>query len=747
MNDYDFKNLNDKEFEVLATDLLSKRDGVKYERFKPGRDGGIDGRYFSVSGKSTILQCKHWISTPLEKLIKNLKDKELLKIRKLNPDRYILILSHPLSVNDKDVIFKTLSPYIKTPADILGKEDLNDILSLNGDIERRHYKLWIASSNVLSALLNKAILDRSDSLLEDIRSNSHIYVETENHSLALDKLDKLGTVIITGPAGIGKTTLAEQLLLHYTASGYSLFYISEEIKEAENAFTNDDNQIFFFDDFLGRNYLEALSGHEGTHIVNFINRVKKNKNKKFILTSRSTILNQGKILIDVFENNNIKKNEFEISFDSFSILDKAKILYNHIWHSSLSAEHVDQLYLNKRYKDIINHRNYNPRIIKFITDSERLDDCDASKYWQYSKSLLENPAEVWSNPFEAQHDDFGRALILLVTLNSRAIEQAALSEAYARLLSLPFASSMHGKKDYLQQLKHLVGSMLNRTILKNSSLINLFNPSIGDFVLKRYSSDVPALRDAFTCLRSTSSIKTVIDLNKNALITDSAKNEILGGIIQSAHSINYAGYDAEYISLAIFNYYKNISSLGYTEIIDSASRFALNSDSSVISINMLRLVEWRLMKSLSTSMEIFNFIKKCMKSGVNFEEAEIISRIIANLPGDLCDDANSDLEDAFSEYLCNSVHDEFSDNDIFGGVQPSFLEDAIDNLRDLIKEKFKEINIDVSSSLVDDIIDAYDMDSKSETYFDYEEEDFYFERENNYTEEKFDEVEDLFDRS
>lgn len=46
MSDYDFSTLNDKEFEILATDLLSKRDNVKYERFKPGRDAGVDGRFF-----------------------------------------------------------------------------------------------------------------------------------------------------------------------------------------------------------------------------------------------------------------------------------------------------------------------------------------------------------------------------------------------------------------------------------------------------------------------------------------------------------------------------------------------------------------------------------------------------------------------------------------------------------------------------------------------------------------------------
>ena len=46
MPDYDFKALNDKEFEIFCVDLLSEVEKHRFERFKPGKDLGIDGRYF-----------------------------------------------------------------------------------------------------------------------------------------------------------------------------------------------------------------------------------------------------------------------------------------------------------------------------------------------------------------------------------------------------------------------------------------------------------------------------------------------------------------------------------------------------------------------------------------------------------------------------------------------------------------------------------------------------------------------------
>ena len=750
MTDYDFKTLNDKEFEVLATDLLSKRDNVTYERFKPGRDGGVDGRYFSTNGNEVILQCKHWISSPLEKLIKKISQEEILKIKRLNPEKYILVLSHSLSRNDKNVIQTALSPYIKSPSDILGKEDLNDILSLHEDIEKKHFKLWITSSNVLSILINKPIYDRSASLLEDIRSNAHMYVKTSNHADALKKLEALGTIIITGPAGIGKTTLAEQLLLYYSALGYSLHSISEEIKEAESVLNPEKNQIFYFDDFLGRNYLEALSGHEGSHIVNFIKRIKKDKNKRFILTSRTTILNQGKILNDEFHNNNIQRNEYEISFDSFSELDKAKILYNHIWHSSLSEDFIDQLYYKKRYKEIIQHRNFNPRIIKFITDSSRLNQCSVENYWLYSKSLLENPADVWSNSFEAQHDDFGRALILLITLNSRDTSEQDLAEAFTRFISTPYAASMHGKKDFIQQIRHLAGSMLNRiTTQNNVVLINLFNPSIGDYVLKRYSHDVPALRAAFLCLRSTSSLNTIINMEANKLISNDVKNNLFDAIIDNSISIKHVSYSDTYIGLLVFSRYKNINDPSIREIIESVSMVTMASEDYPKIIYSLKLANWRLKEKISSHLEISSYLFRYMDAVIDFEEAELIASMIEELPEKLQYDLLTKLEDGVTEYLADEVESEFSEANVFDNVTPNDLYSAKDNLRELIEEKFRTINIEVSEINIDKIIESYNFENRAADYFGYYDDLSYEKREhiqivpyNN-----IDAIDDLFERN
>ncbi|MND91178.1 hypothetical protein D3C80_832900 [compost metagenome] len=61
MADYDFHTLNDKDFEELVVDLLSAEFDKRIERFKVGKDGGVDGRFFNIDGGEQIIQCKHWI--------------------------------------------------------------------------------------------------------------------------------------------------------------------------------------------------------------------------------------------------------------------------------------------------------------------------------------------------------------------------------------------------------------------------------------------------------------------------------------------------------------------------------------------------------------------------------------------------------------------------------------------------------------------------------------------------------------
>ena len=341
MTDYDFSTLNEKEFENITIDLISLDKHKRFKRFKAGKDCGIDGRFYHDDGNEEIIQCKHYLKTGFDGLIRSLKkksDKDINEIDKvciLNPKKYIFVTSLPLSAQNKITIKELFSPFIKNDDDIYGQEDLNDLLSINSNIEEKYYKLWISSTTVLNRMFNNAINGRSETLIEEIRENSKYYVITDNYNEALKKINKSNVIIIAGEPGIGKTTLAEHIALYYIEKDFEFYDIENSINEAENIFHREKKQVFYFDDFLGSNYLEAIEDKKDSHIIKFIERIKKDKHKRFILTSRTNIFNQSILLSDTFSSKNISKNEFILKIDSLKDIDKARILYNHIWHSSL----------------------------------------------------------------------------------------------------------------------------------------------------------------------------------------------------------------------------------------------------------------------------------------------------------------------------------------------------------------------------------------------------------------------------
>ncbi|TYR30787.1 hypothetical protein FXV77_21805 [Sphingobacterium phlebotomi] len=508
---FDFSKLNDREFEALIASIIQKEINKKVEIFKSGKDGGVDGRFW-IGTKEGIIQCKHYLETPYNKLISKLKSEELGKVKKLNPAKYIFVTSKKLSRQNKKQIKEIFHPYILSESDVWGNEDLNSFLSQrkNQDIVEKHFKLWITSTSVLDFIFNNAIKGRSESTIRDMEEVAYKYVITENHNKGIRILEENNVIILTGEPGIGKTTLADNLALYYILKGYEFCDIEENISEAESLFREKEKKkiLFYCDDFLGSNLYDAISNKRDSHIGKFINRVRKDDSKKFILTSRTNILNKAFSLSHIFQNEKIRKNEYLLQIENLTNLDKAKILYNHIYHSNLNEEFIEKIYQNKRYKEIIKHRNFNPRIIEFILDSSLVEHLDPNDYWEYITKSLNKPKVIWRDYFQNQADDCIRALTFLTVFNNGKISENILRRSYYSFLEIHKVNlGDHSDKSFEAVRKLATKSLLNRNQSEQNTFeYVLFNPSIADFVLASYSNETDLISNLIKALETKSSI-------------------------------------------------------------------------------------------------------------------------------------------------------------------------------------------------------------------------------------------------
>lgn len=286
---------------------------------------------------------------------------------------------------------------------------------------------------------------------------------------------------------------------------------------------------------------DAINNKKDSHIVKFISRIKKDKSKKFILTSRTNILNKAYSLSHIFQNLKIRDNEFLLTIKNLTNLDKAKILYNHIYHSNLPEQFIDIIYEDKRYKEIIKHQNFNPRIIEFITDSSFIGNLKPENYWTYIIKSLDQPEVIWADYFQNQTDDCVRALTYLIVFNNGKITEDNLRNSYTAFLKIHTVNMGDSSDKSFEAIRKLATkSLLNRNLIgKNKYEYVLFNPSIADFVLNAYSNEIVLICNILKSLDNEVSIDYLHALLKSNKINNSYTGRILEDLFDYFLKINW----------------------------------------------------------------------------------------------------------------------------------------------------------------------------------------------------------------
>ena len=474
------ENLSPIDFEELCRDLAQADTGKRFEAFGPGPDGGVDGRH-AKSGKSTILQCKHYHKSSFSDLKKSLR-KEVEKVKKLKSSRYFLHTSHSLTRSKKRALQDILGNVLKEPGDIWGSEDIVGALRRHPEIEKSHIKLWLSSAAVLERLLNSGIETFSQATKEEILDELRVYVRNPSFDEAAKRLEKHKILIVSGPPGVGKTTLARMIAYHYLDEGWRFVAINS-LKDAFTKIDDSTPTIFFFDDFLGRIALDRQSLlQRDSALAVFIRRVQRSKNARFILTTRAHIFEEARVISGYVDDKRIQLAKYILDVGAYTRKVKSHILFNHLSASELTQAHFRALLQGDWLKKLVDHRNYNPRVIASVS-SDCLDGVEPQDYPGFIYHALENPDLIWSKPFDALDTRCQNLLVSLFFGSEYGQELTQLRTNFHDLHRI--VSEHYSQPSKPNDFEEAVRILESGFISLSDNEVSFVNPSLRDF-LKAY---------------------------------------------------------------------------------------------------------------------------------------------------------------------------------------------------------------------------------------------------------------------
>jgi hypothetical protein len=215
-----------------------------------------------------------------------------------------------------------------------------------------------------------------------------------------------------------------------------------------------------------------------------MSRVRRSPNARFILTTRGYIFEEARRVSEYLGDQHLDVTKYVLDVGIYTRRIKARILYNHLLVLETPQSHIRALLESNKLAEIVDHKNYNPRVIEAMTDAFRIGEIDPANYPVAFIDALNNPSQIWDTAFRMHIDHRCKHLLMaMFFLSEYVIPLATLRLSFNSLhtaMSTAYGLA-HGPKDFEEALRILDGSFVN-IINVRGPLVSFLNPSLKDYL-------------------------------------------------------------------------------------------------------------------------------------------------------------------------------------------------------------------------------------------------------------------------
>ena len=182
---------------------------------------------------------------------------------------------------------------------------------------------------------------------------------------------------------------------------------------------------------------------------------------------------------DYIDDQQLNLSKFILNMGAYNRRIKSQILFNHLSASRLTQMHFVSILKGKWLKTIIDHENYNPRIIAAIS-SECVDIVEPADFPRSICKHLENPDLIWSKPFRTLLISCQNLLICLYFGHSHGETIQDLRSVYTAVHRniCNFHSQSTRPSDFEDSLRILESGFVSIS----DTTVDFINPSLRDFL-------------------------------------------------------------------------------------------------------------------------------------------------------------------------------------------------------------------------------------------------------------------------